>query len=61
MTFETVAGEPDALTALVEVVFLPALCAPFAVFHKRTQSEHDMGMWVAIAFVMDGEIHAHSR
>ena len=60
VAFETSAGEPDAPAASVEVVFLPAFRAPFAVLFQRAESKHDMGVRVAVALVVDGKIRAHA-
>jgi hypothetical protein len=60
MAFETAAGEWNTLTVRVKVIFLPAFRAPFAALIQRAQSEHDMGMWVDVAFVMNRKIRTHA-
>ncbi len=60
VTFETAAGESDTLAAPIEVILLPALRAPFAAFLQRAEGEHDMRVWVSVAFVMNRKIRAHA-
>jgi len=59
MTFERAAWEPDALTVFVEIEFLSALRAPFAIGFQWPHGKHDVSVRIAVAFVMNGKVRTH--
>jgi hypothetical protein len=52
--------EADALAVLIQIIDLPGLGEPLAVFVQRSEGEENVGVWIAVALVVDCEVAAHS-
>ena len=50
----------DAVALAVQIVNLTTLRSPFSIFPKGADSQHDMGVGVAIVLVVERKIGAHS-
>ena len=60
VTFPVARREPDALTVLVKVINLSGFWKPPAVFVHCPDGQQNVGVWVAIALVVDGKIGNHA-
>ena len=60
MAFPSAGREPDSFAVFVKVVYLAAFGEPFPFFVHRPHGEQDMGVGVAVPFVMDGKIGYHA-
>jgi len=50
----------DALTVLVKVVHFSGFRKPFAVFIHCPEGQQNVGVWVAISFVVNGKVGYHA-
>ena len=50
----------DALALAVQIINLPALRPPLTIRTERPDRQHDMSVGVAIVFVMERKVGAHS-
>ena len=50
----------NARTVFIQGVFLLLLCCPLPVGLKATGGQHDVGMGIALAIIMDGVVSCHS-
>ena len=60
MAFPSAGRKPDSFAVFVKVVYLVAFGEPFAFFVHRPHGEHDMGVGIAVPFVMDGKVGYHA-
>ena len=60
MAFPSAGREPDAFPVPVKVVHFAALGEPSAFFVHRPHGEQDMGVGVAVPFVVDGKVGYHA-
>ncbi len=60
VAFPSAGREPDSFAVPVKVIYLAAFGEPFPFFVHRPHGEQDMGVGVAVPFVMDGKIGYHA-
>ena len=60
MAFPPAGRKPDSFAVFVKFVYLAAFGEPFPVFVHRPHGEQDMGMGVAVPFVVDGKVGYHA-
>ena len=60
VTFPVARGKLDALTVLVKVVDLAGFWKPLAVFVHCSERQQNVGVWVTISLVVDGEVGYHA-
>ena len=60
VAFPTPGGEPDSFAAFVKIIYLAAFGEPLPVLIHRPHGEQDMGVWVAVPFVVDGKVGYHA-
>ena len=60
VAFPVAGWELDALAVFVKVVNLAGFRQPLAVFVHCPDGQQNVGVWVPIAFVMDGEVSNHA-
>ena len=53
-------GELNALAVFIKVVYLSGFREPPAVFIHRSERQQNVGVWVPIALVVDGEVGYHA-
>ena len=60
MAFPVAGWELDALTVFIKVVHLSGFREPLAVFIHCPDGQQNVGVWVAIALVVDGKVGNHA-
>ena len=53
-------GELNALAVFIKVVYLSGFREPPAVFIHRSERQQNVGVWVTISLVVDGEVGYHA-
>ena len=53
-------GEPDALTVFIKIVHLSGFRKPLTVFVHCPERQQNVGVWVAISFVVNGKVGNHA-